>query len=45
MPGEFPTIKSDVRAFFELRIVLGDGTTLTAVLSETALKFSRVGES
>ncbi|HVI63023.1 MAG TPA: hypothetical protein VM910_10630 [Bradyrhizobium sp.] len=29
--------------FYELNISLGDGNAVTAVLSRTALKFSRVG--
>jgi len=32
-----------VGGFLELRIVLGDGNAVTAVLSKTALRFSRVG--
>jgi len=36
-------VRGDDGVLYALRIVLGDGTAITAVLSKTALKFSRAG--
>src|SRR5262249_37442658 len=42
-PSDSVVSFTSVGGFLELRIVLGDGNAVTAVLSKTALKFSRAG--
>jgi hypothetical protein len=42
-PADSIVTLAPIGAFFELRIILADGNTVTAVLGKAALKISRVG--